>query len=356
MQKFPQTALAIETSCDETAFAYFKCQNGNFVKLIADTLYSQASEHSEFGGVVPHMAARLHHKKIPVVFRELIARIKDSGKEFAPEVIFVTDGPGLSPSLWTGVNQAIILGEALGVPVYGVNHMHGHLFSGLFENEDQSFQLAHELQNSLGVLISGGHTDFLAVKDWGTYEWLGGTQDDAIGEAFDKVAKMLGLGYPGGPIVSKMALEGNLHRFDFPLPMLHSKNLMMSYSGLKTAVLYTIQDYQKSHDELDEQFISDVCASFQRAAVDVLVYKIGFAIEREQPERVLIGGGVIANPYLKSQLAILSEKTGVKIVMARGVLTSDNAIMIGMAGLLHLYHGIELLAPQVQASLGSADI
>lgn len=352
MKRFPQTALAIETSCDETAFAYF-ISDGTEVKLIAHSLYSQASEHSEFGGVVPHMAARLHHKKIPSVFHDLVSQVTSSGLAFAPEVIFVTDGPGLSPSLWTGVNQAIILGEALGIPVYGVNHMHGHLFSGFFQDKKQSFYVESPVKNSLGVLISGGHTDFLSVADWGVYEWLGGTQDDAIGEAFDKVAKMLDLGYPGGPSVSQRALDGNPMAFDFPLPMLHSKDLMMSYSGLKTAVLYTIQDYQKTHTKLDDQFVSDVCASFQRAAVDVLVKKITFAIERNSPERVLIGGGVIANSYLKTQLQSLSEEKNLEIIMAQGVLTSDNAIMIGMAGLLHLYHGIDLEYPKVQASLPS---
>lgn len=355
MKTLPRTALSIETSCDETAFAYFEIEN-NTANLVAHALYSQAAEHSEFGGVVPHMAARLHHKKIPLVFSELLSHIRDCGKEFSPEVIFVTDGPGLSPSLWTGVNQAVILGEALGVPVYGVNHMHGHLFSGLFVQGTQSFELDHEFQNSLGVLISGGHTDFLSVNDWGEYQWLGGTQDDAIGEAFDKVSKMLGLGYPGGPIVSKKAAHGDPEAYDFPLPMLHSKDLMMSYSGLKTAVLYTIQDYLKSYEELDEKFIADVCASFQLAAVDVLVKKITFAIEQEHPEKVFVGGGVIANPYLKAQLEILSEKTGVELVAAQGVLTSDNAIMIGMAGILHLYHGVTLQPPVVQSSLGSDEL
>jgi N6-L-threonylcarbamoyladenine synthase len=355
MKTLPRTALSIETSCDETAFAYFEIENSQ-AQLIAASVYSQADEHSKYGGVVPHMAARLHHKKIPIVFHEMVSQVRGKGIDFSPEVIFVTDGPGLSPSLWTGVNQAVILGEALGVPVYGVNHMHGHLFSGLFSHESQSFELSSEIENSLGVLISGGHTDFLAIKKWGEYQWLGGTQDDAIGEAFDKVAKMLGLGYPGGPIVSKKATHGDSGAYDFPLPMLHSKDLMMSYSGLKTAVLYTIQDYQKSHEELDEKFIADVCASFQRAAVDVLVKKITFAIEQEHPEKVFIGGGVIANPYLKSQLEILSEKTGVELVAAQGVLTSDNAIMIGMAGILHLYHGVALQPPVVQSSLGSDEL
>jgi N6-L-threonylcarbamoyladenine synthase len=352
MKSFPRTALAIETSCDETAFAYFETQ-GDSVKLIAHSLYSQAQEHSIFGGVVPHMAARLHHKKIPSVFHELVSDMKEQGRKFSPEVIFVTDGPGLSPSLWTGVNQAKILAEALNIPVYGVNHMLGHLLSGLFEGQKKLFNLKRDIQNSLGVLVSGGHTDFLAVKDWGEYHWLGGTQDDAVGEAFDKVAKMLNLGYPGGPVVSKRAVEGNPHAFGFPLPMLHSKDLLMSYSGLKTAVLYTVQDYQKSHEILDEQFINDVCASFEKAAVDVLVKKIEFALKQQKPHRILVGGGVIANPYLKFELQQLAERTGIDLIKAEGVLTSDNAIMIGMAGLLHLYHGIDLEYPKVQASLPS---
>jgi N6-L-threonylcarbamoyladenine synthase len=355
MQYLPSTSLAIETSCDETGFAYFVIEDKT-VKLVGHSLYSQALDHAQFGGVMPNLASRLHYKKIPSVFSDLVSQVRSSGLQFAPEVIFVTDGPGLSPSLWAGVNQAEILGNALGIPVYGVNHMHGHLFSGFFEHKNQSFLLNKEIHNSLGVLISGGHTDFLKVNDWGVYEWIGGTKDDAIGEAFDKVAKMLGLGYPGGAIVSMKANAGSSDAFDFPLPMLHSKDLMMSYSGLKTAVLYNIQAYQQTHSVLDETFVANICSSFQKAAIDVLIQKINHGINTYQPQQMLIGGGVMANPYLQQELEHVSKKYHLRIISAQGGLTSDNAIMIGMAGLYHLYHQVPLLPPKVDASLRSDSI
>jgi N6-L-threonylcarbamoyladenine synthase len=260
--------LAIETSCDETALALLKLdKESKSFKVLDHILYSQIQEHSQYGGVVPALAARLHNKKLPVMLQEFIHR---NGREI--DAIAVTVGPGLEPSLYVGVNLAKLLAESLGIQLIPVNHMHGHIFSGLLnENLEGKDSLEYPF---IAYTISGGHTELVLVRDYNNYEIIGITQDDAAGEAFDKVAKMLNLSYPGGPKVSKLAENGDIEAIKFPRPMLNSGDGKMSFSGLKTAVLYYIKD----NPTQNEQDIANICASFEQSVIDVLIAKLNSCI------------------------------------------------------------------------------
>ncbi|MEX0595577.1 MAG: tRNA (adenosine(37)-N6)-threonylcarbamoyltransferase complex transferase subunit TsaD, partial [Candidatus Paceibacterota bacterium] len=228
--------LAIETSCDETALALLNLDTkSKKFKVLDHILYSQINEHSQYGGVVPALAARLHNKKLPVMLQEFIHR---NGRDI--DAIAVTVGPGLEPSLYVGVNLAKLLAETLGIPLIPVNHMHGHMFSGILD--EKLVATIPDNYPFIAYTISGGHTELVLVKSYNDYEIIGITQDDAAGEAFDKVAKMLNLSYPGGPKVSKLAETGDKKAINFPRPMFKSGDGRMSFSGLKTAVLYHIKE------------------------------------------------------------------------------------------------------------------
>ena len=307
--------LGIETSCDETSFALIKGE-GDTIVVEKSFVASQIETHAKYGGVVPEVAAREH---VEALF-PLLHNLDIDPKGTTIDAIAVTAGPGLVPALRIGVACATTLALAWNKPLIAVNHLEGHLYSSWASNNRPSFPL-------IALLVSGGHTEIILMKDHGDYELIGMTRDDAVGEAFDKVAKLLGLGYPGGPIVSKKAEQGNPEAIDFPRPMLHSGDYDFSFSGLKTAVSY----YLKEHPD---HSVDDVCASFQEAAVDILTTKTLRAVAEHQPKSVIISGGVSANKRLREHLGEQLQKKHPTISYHLPELqyTTDNAVMIATAG------------------------
>jgi N6-L-threonylcarbamoyladenine synthase len=297
------TILAIETSCDETGIAIVEFKkDGTIKKVIVNLIASQIETHSPFGGVVPHLAAREHQKNIPILLRK--AKVNQLWDKI--DAIAVTNGPGLSPCLWQGVNTARALSNHHDKPLVAVNHLAGHIYS------NWPFEFP-----ALALIVSGGHTELVLMKDHLKYKVLGETRDDAAGEAFDKVAKLLGLGYPGGPLIEKLAKKGNPKAFEFPRPMIDSSNYEFSFSGLKTAVRYLLEKQPKAKKE-------DVAASFQQAVLDVLKFKTEKAQQEYKPKSIVMGGGVTANLALKKAIP-QAKAPEIKLAL-------DNALMIAMAG------------------------
>ncbi len=333
--------LAIETSCDETGLALLDGQHvhghlgeGFEFKVIKSELLSQALLHSPYGGVYPNLAKREHLKNLPVLF----AKFKDD----TFDAVAVTRGPGLEPALWTGIEFAKKLAVERGVPLIPVNHMEGHLLSSLTQNgilTDVKFPV-------LALLISGGHTEFVLMKNWFEYEIVGKTLDDAIGEAFDKVARMLALPYPGGPEISKLAeyaRQQNLQSdIALPRPMLNVKNNDVSFSGLKTAVLYALRD-KGGIQKLSGESIAAFAREFEDAATEVLVHKTTRALEETGAQTFVIGGGVAANKHIRESLIKLIQEKFNEVEMRLPLLsiTGDNAIMIAEAALARALSGID---------------
>lgn len=309
--------LGIESSCDETAIAIV-FGNGDDLVIEKSLIASQAALHAKYGGVVPEVAAREH---IDAIFPLLIASgIPRDGSGI--DAIAVTSGPGLVPALRVGVELAKTLAWAWKKPLVGVNHLEGHLYSTFKAIEFPA----------LALLVSGGHTEIVLMKDHGVYERVGATRDDAAGEAFDKVAKLFGLGYPGGPAVSKMAELGDPTSIAFPRPMMESNDFDFSFSGLKTAVAV------RRRENPDDR-VEDVCASFQAAVVDVLVAKTMRAAEKFQPKCLILAGGVSANRALRASLEAQAKACGYPILFPDLALTGDNAAMIAAAGYYHAMRG-----------------
>lgn len=324
--------LSIETSCDETAAAIIDWSD-NEATVLANTVSSQASLHAKWGGVVPDLASREHTKNIVPVVKETLERAGLSPADI--DLIAVTEGPGLMPALVIGVTAAKTLSFIWDKPLIGIQHLEGHIYANFIgnnQNQSSTFPL-------VALVVSGGHTELVLMQDHFQYEILGETQDDAAGEAFDKVAKMLGLDYPGGPIVAKRAdafRESTSYQLQatsshFPRPMLDADNFDFSFSGLKTSVLY----FLKKHEEQkkDETFINEVCHEFQEAVVDVLVAKTKKALELYSPATFVIAGGVSANVRLREQLQSLIKKDfpETQFLTPEFSYSLDNAAMIGIA-------------------------
>lgn len=316
--------LGIETSCDETAISVVESK-GNLenlqFKILGSALHSQVKVHEQYGGVFPTLAKREHIKNLPIVYKQAIVNAKIKEEEI--EAITVTVGPGLEPALWTGITFAKELGDKLKVKVIPANHMLGHIASVLFDTEKITFP-------ALALLISGGHTELVLLKNWAEKKIIGETQDDAVGEAFDKVARMLSLPYPGGPQISKLAEEAREKEIfvekKLPRPMLHSGDLNFSFSGLKTAVLYYLRDNPKA-----DKFA--VAREFEDSVIEVLVSKTISAIEKYSPKNLIIGGGVIANKALRENFSDLEKRfPEIKVLIPDKSLTTDNATMIVAAG------------------------
>lgn len=328
--------LSIETSCDETAVALLEVTgevNQPEVKILGNTLYSQAKLHEEYGGVYPNLAKREHEKNLPILLQNTLKEAGFDRNYGSIDLIAVTAGPGLEPALWTGITFAEKLGKDWGKPVMPVNHMEGHIFSVLCGGESSA-----ELKlPALALLVSGGHTELVQISELGTYKILGKTLDDAVGEAFDKVARMLGLPYPGGPQISYLAeldrQKNAKSLIDFPRPMIHSKNLDFSFSGLKTAVLY----YLKSQGEISDEHKASVARAFEDAVIEVLINKTRKALEQSELDfkTLIVAGGVAANSKLREAVAGLRlEFPELSISFPIKLLATDNAIMIGLAGFI----------------------
>lgn len=348
--------LAIETSCDETGLALVEGRHikespgGGFAFTILDSaLLSQAALHAEYGGVYPNLAKREHEKNLPVLF--------DKFKDAQVDAIAVTSGPGLEPALWTGVEFSKKVAKERGVPLLAVNHMEGHLISSLVKND----KLEHVKLPVLALLISGGHTEFVVMKDWFEYEVIGKTMDDAVGEAYDKVARMLALPYPGGPEVSKLAeyARANNIKSDIklPRPMYDTKDSNVSFSGLKTAVLYLLRD-KGGIQKFDLDARAAVAREFEDAAADVLVHKTKRALEQSGAQTFVIGGGVAANKHIRESLQKLIETdfNEVEMRLPELSITGDNAIMIAEAALARALSGKNDQADDSLRAIGNLSI
>jgi len=337
--------LAIETSCDETAISLLDINgplNRPDIKVLGNALMSQAKLHEEYGGVYPNLAKREHQKNLPILLEQVLLKAQSlpAGmhglKLEASDIdcIAVTKGPGLEPALWTGIVFAQELGQKWNKPVIPVDHMEGHIFSVLYHNNKEI-----ELP-ALALLVSGGHTELVHVKDFGQYEIIGKTRDDAVGEAFDKTARMLGLSYPGGPKISLLAEKSRQNKaqidIQLPRPMIHSKDLDFSFSGLKTAVLYRVKE---EGNHLSEEFKQDMARAFEDAAIETLVSKTQDAIEKigGNLKTLIIGGGVSSNTYLSQELKKMLEKyPEITFYTPEKEMATDNAIMIDISAFIKL--------------------
>jgi len=385
--------LAIETSCDETAISIIEAKGGfkkPQFKILSDTIISQINIHKEYGGVFPALAKREHVKnllpileitlkkaKLSIIEKNInknyklqitnlptgqagykqstkhktqitkIKKILERESEMIEpllkffetyqipkiDAIAVTQGPGLEPALWTGINFAKALAMAWDKPFIPVNHMEGHLVASLLKSKVTSNKYKGVEFPALGLLISGGHTELVLIKDWMDYKLIGQTRDDAVGEAYDKVARMLGLPYPGGPEISKLSEEFSKNlklktkNFTLPRPMLHTNDFDFSFSGLKTAVLYTVKNIKKVTPEIKKE----ICAEFEDAVVDVLLLKTKKAIAKNDIKTLILGGGVTANKKIRKEFKKLEKELSINILIPDAKHSTDNAVMIGIA-------------------------
>ena len=338
--------LAIETSCDETAISLVEASGSLSApqfNILAHQVSSQVALHAPFGGVVPNIAKREHLKNLPIVLDQALTEAGLTEEEAikSVEAIAVTVGPGLEPALWTGIEFAKKLALEWDKPLIPTNHLEGHVLSPLL-NEQKIVTPA------VALVASGGHTELVLVKNLGEYEKIGQTKDDAAGEAFDKVARLLGLPYPGGPNLSKLAATiTSQDTWRLPRPMLNSPDYHFSFSGLKTAVLYAKKNYESEHGrELNEQEKSELAFEFENAVVEVLVKKTLKAVRDFNAQTVVVGGGVIANTRLRETLAreLSLHFADVTLLLPPTELSTDNATMIAMAGYLR-YLKNEFITP-----------
>jgi len=390
--------LSIETSCDETAIALVEVtikESSITADQIESELFSQIDIHKEFGGVFPAVAKREHAKHLPILLEKILkfqetrqredkdwipasARMttqkmdsylhkNDIWKEIEAllerevglfetfkklvtahetphiDTIAVTTGPGLEPALWVGINFARALSLYWNIPLVGTNHMKGHIFSVLLDQKEINFP-------ALALLISGGHTELVELNSVTDFNIIGKTKDDAVGESYDKVARMLGIEYPGGPEIAKLAQEArekNIGSGDIrlPRPMIHSKDLDFSFSGLKTAVLYTIRDLS----EITPEIRMNIAHEFEQAVTDVILYKTKKALEQKGYKSLIVSGGVIANTYLRSQLKALEVTEGVEVLFPKFTDSTDNAQMIAVAGAIESTKTAPIINPELRA-------
>ena len=383
--------LGIETSCDETALALIQATvNGSALSYntLGTVVNSQIEMHKQFGGVMPTVAKREHALNIIPLLHALLQETKmeetlhtilsDEQKQKVSELlqpypdlvetffefvtyvkkpdidlIAVTSGPGLEPALWVGINVARALSYVWDTPLIPTNHMEGHIVSVLKEGEKM-----HDFAfPAVALLISGGHTELILVRNWGEYQLIGQTRDDAVGEAFDKVARLLGLSYPGGPLISKLANQARTeqleHTAKFPRPMIHSKDFDFSFAGLKTAVLYYLTD-QKAKPDLQQKFNvgeaqqKDIAREFEDAVTEVLFTKTSRALKEHGAKTLIIGGGVIANSHIREAFKKL-ENDGVNVLIPEMHATTDNALMIAIAGFLKSQRTSATVCPEIKA-------
>ena len=382
--------LGIETSCDETAIAIIEANKGDnglepSFRVLGNALFSQIEIHKQYGGVFPIMAKREHAKNLtPILSRameearntltfdarlplptakedeikKLLEREDNLSAELIPflngigkphiDAIAITYGPGLEPALWVGISFAIAIGLAWNIPLIPINHMEGHIVAALLKRDISSLEnneteiVASEIVRFplLALLVSGGHTELVIADNWLSYTVIGKTRDDAVGEAYDKAARILGLPYPGGPEIARLAEEARIANIQSPLtlprPMIHSKDFDFSFSGLKTAVLYGV----KKLGELSAEQKKGVAREFEEAVTDTLIGKTIKAIEQYAPDTIIIGGGVSANTYLqKKMITAVGTLGAIKLLLPDRNLSTDNAIMIAIAGFINLSHG-----------------
>ncbi len=342
--------LAIETSCDDTCVALIEAVGKKQVKLniLSNVVSSQNEIHQKWGGIYPLLAKREHQRNLPLVLRKALKQGDKQGLSRI-DAIAVTVGPGLEPCLWTGVNFAKGLAHNWNLPIIPINHIEAHIAANLvsvnYKSQIAQPRLAVEAEATANyknlfpaicLVVSGGHTQLILMRDFGKYKILGETRDDAAGECFDKTARILGLGYPGGPAIAATAAKFSIHNFQFsiklPRPMIYQKNYDFSFSGLKTAVLYKAQSTKRK--ALSEKFIQAMCQEIQQAIIDVLLYKTLRAAKDYNVQTIILGGGVIANKELQKQFKkkIKKEIPNSKLCIPAPNMRADNAVMIGITG------------------------
>lgn len=313
--------LGIETSCDETGVAVYDSEHG----LLSHMLHSQVDIHAEYGGVVPEIASRDHVRKWVTLTKSCVA---DAGIELDElDAVAYTSGPGLAGALFTGAVAGRTLAWQLGIKALGVHHLEGHLLAPMLEAQAPGFPF-------VCLLVSGGHTQLVKVEGVGRYQLLGDTLDDAVGEAFDKTAKMLGLGYPGGPALARAASEGDSNKFNFPRPMAKSADLNFSFSGLKTAAITAFEKVDR-----DPAAVNDIAAAFELAAVDALAIKCTKALKQESIKTLVVAGGVAANLKLRALLEETIKSVSGELYFPRLEFCTDNGAMIAYAGAFRLLAG-----------------
>lgn len=320
MTQHSQLVLGIESSCDETGVALYGEQG-----LLAETLYSQVEMHAEYGGVVPELASRDHVRKLLPLIKQCFANADISAKDLSG--VAYTAGPGLVGALFAGISVARSLAYGWNIPSIGVHHMEGHLLAPMLEEESPSFPF-------IALLVSGGHTQLIKVNQVGDYQLLGESLDDAAGEAFDKTAKLLQLGYPGGPALAKFAEQGDPKRFTFPRPMTNRPGLDFSFSGLKTFALTTSQK-----NTLDQQTRADIARAFEDAVADTLSIKCKRALKQTGLSTLVVAGGVSANKRLRSSLNAMCQTVNARAFYPRHEFCTDNGAMIAYAGYQRLLAG-----------------
>lgn len=318
--------LGIETSCDETGVAIYDEEKG----LIANQLHTQIALHADYGGVVPELASRDHIRKLAPLLQAALQEAHLTAKDI--DGIAYTSGPGLVGALLVGSTVARSLAYAWNIPAIGVHHMEGHLLAPMLEENPPHFPF-------VALLVSGGHTQLVRVDGVGRYELLGESIDDAAGEAFDKTAKLLGLDYPGGAALARLALNGTPNRFAFPRPMTDRPGLDFSFSGLKTFAANTLHQVMKDEGELTEQSKADIAYAFQEAVVDTLAIKCKRALKQTGLKRLVIAGGVSANKQLRQTLAEMMQQLGGEVFYPQPQFCTDNGAMIAYAGFLRLKQG-----------------
>jgi N6-L-threonylcarbamoyladenine synthase len=372
--------LGIETSCDETAIALIEIRtiNGFFeCRIIQSLIHSQAELHSAYGGVYPNLAKREHQKNLVPLLKKILSDFENKDTiaeetfkekigafhaEFAPknselfksvssadflknipkiDAIAVTEGPGLEPALWVGINFARILGNLWQIPIMPIDHMEGHIVGSLLETKAPygTWQKLKDLPlPTIAFLLSGGHTELVKVNSIGNYEILGQTLDDAVGEAFDKVARLLGLSYPGGPHISLLANQAREEKIPLPVklprPMINSGNLNLSFSGLKTAVLYAVKKAQES-DQFTENYRKGLAYEFEQSVAETLDSKLRSAIIQCEAKSIIVGGGVSANNILRQTFKKTANEFNIPIFLPERHISGDNALMIALVGALH---------------------
>lgn len=388
--------LSIETSCDETAISLVEASGGlqsPVFNVLGNSLYSQIAIHKEYGGVYPMLAKREHAKNLTPILEKVlkesnmckiydISYISDLWKEIEEilkkeeglyenfkkilgniskpdiDVICVTNGPGLEPALWVGISFAVALGQLWGIPVVPVNHMEGHITSVLANKTEEfsisNLQFSNDIQfPALALLISGGHTELVGIEGWGKYKILGKTLDDAVGEAYDKTARMMGLPYPGGVEIAKLAkiaMDKNLPRTaKLPRPILHSHELNFSFSGLKTSVLYYLRDNfgfgGDSPRDLSEDDKADIAREIDDAVLEILTTKTEKALQENDVKTLIVAGGVIGNPRLREAFQSFESKyAGLTVKIPEKSLSTDNSIMIACAGYIKICINPDLLS------------
>lgn len=354
--------LGIETSCDETGIGILKIRNSIFenlikkknklslkekesllkdlkIKILANQVASQIKIHRKYGGVVPSLAGREHKKNLPIVFESALEKAKIKEEDIG-EISFIY-GPGLAPALIQGKNFTKEIAYKLSKSIWPINHLVAHLYSPLLKNKSGWQKIIFPVFPALGLVISGGHTILVIMKNIFEWQILGQTKDDAIGEAFDKTARLLDLPYPGGPEIEKLAKNGNPDKFNLPRPMIYQKNYDFSYAGLKTAVLYLVQEL-KENKKFNETIKKDISASFQKSAFEVLIFKINRAIEEFKIKSILVGGGVASNCYFRKEI----KKLPVKSFLVERPLATDNGLICAFSAIFSIVKGEKPIRPE----------